>query len=444
MARQRRRPSDRQHDLGRRGDQRNPYERDRDRILYTSAFLRLAGVTQVTHAAEGHIFHNRLTHSLKVAQIARRLAEFLVRQNQQTASGKRLLSSVGGIEPEVAEAAGLAHDLGHPPFGHVAEEELDQFLRKKRVRDGFEGNPQSFRIVTKVAIRSTEHLGLNLTLRTLNAIQKYPWPRAKRGKKHRKWGYYTTEAKEFREARSYLDRRDRRRTIEAEIMDWADDVTYAVHDVDDFYRAGLIPLDRLLSDSGDERDRFLKWARSNGGADAKSGEFFVHLASYCNLRKPFAGSKEDRAELDALVTLLIRRYVVGTEEENPRRAARIGVSRKGPRLVIEPTLRKEVDLLKDLTRFYVFSAPALVAQQYGQRRIIRDLASIFFEALGKPGAAGGDLIPEPFRGAIPRSRAARARVVADVITSMTEHQAIVLHQRLSGMVPGSVRDVILY
>ena len=139
---------DRRHEKDRDPDQRSAFQRDRDRILYSPLFRRLAGVTQVVHAAEGHIYHNRLTHTLKVAQIGRRVAEHLIASNKSD-----LVTAVGGIDPDVVETAALAHDLGHPPFGHIAESELDAQLRRKNINDGFEGNPQSFRIVTKFGKR---------------------------------------------------------------------------------------------------------------------------------------------------------------------------------------------------------------------------------------------------------------------------------------------------
>ena len=151
------------------GDRRKSFQIDRDRILYSSAFRRLAQVTQVVTAQEGHVFHNRLTHSLKVAQVARRLTESLVTQQPEIAE------KLGGIEPDVVEAAALAHDLGHPPFGHIAEEELDECAVRHDLKDGFEGNAQSFRILTKLAIHRIDYCGLNLTRATLNGVLKYPW-----------------------------------------------------------------------------------------------------------------------------------------------------------------------------------------------------------------------------------------------------------------------------
>src|SRR5262249_40398838 len=119
-----------------------------------------------------HVFHNRLTHSLQVSQVARRLAERLIRKD------KVIVEKVGGIDPNVAQAAGLAHDLGHPPFGHVAEDVLDRLVSKvHQIPDGLEGNTQSFRIVNALAHRAPapHPPGLNLAPATLNALLKYPW-----------------------------------------------------------------------------------------------------------------------------------------------------------------------------------------------------------------------------------------------------------------------------
>ena len=243
-------------------DQRGPFQRDRDRIIYTSAFRRLGWVTQVVSAQEGDPFHNRLTHTLEVAQIGKRLAEKLSAEQSEEAA------EVGGIEPEVVEAAALAHDLGHPPFGHAAERELDNLIRNEEVPDGFEGNPQSFRVVTKLAVRDRNSYGLNLTRATLNAILKYPWFRAVTPpERNRKWGAYNSEREEFEWIRG-PEPRSFRKSAEAELMDFADDIAYAVHDVEDFYRTGLIPLDRLGTNE-DEVEKFLDGTFANLSANGE-------------------------------------------------------------------------------------------------------------------------------------------------------------------------------
>lgn len=438
-----------------RREPRNDFQRDRDRVLYSSAFRRLAGVTQVVHAAEGHIFHNRLTHSLKVAQVARRIAENIISQEPGD-----LVQAVG-IDPDVVETAALAHDLGHPPFGHIAEDELDQQLRNAKVSDGFEGNAQSFRIVTKVAIKSADHPGLDLSRASLNAILKYPWSRGTAGKESKKWGHYYTEKKEFSFARD-LGPEGSQKSAEAEIMDWADDVTYSVHDVDDFYRAGLVPLDQLLMGT-EERNRFIdavvtRWEKDPQESDnkarlkvfdrASASEFFDDLRFWAeaeDLDFAFTGSRKQSARLSYLASFLIRRYALGPEDGTSTKAVSIDPS-PHPRIRIQPQLRAEVDLLKALMNHYVFHSPALVTQQFGERRVIKDLFEVYFEA-AQPKSKNKGLVPHPFREYLEDVRThddlERARLVADLIGSMTEQQTLLLHQRLTGLAPGSVRDVLV-
>jgi dGTPase len=155
----------RRHDI-QGGDQRKEFQRDRDRILYSSHFRRLAGVTQVANASEGHFFHNRLLHTLKVAQVGRRIAESLVAGDPNIP-----------IDADVVETASLAHDLGHPPFGHAGESALSECIEKAGDLEGFDGNAQTFRILTRLAVRDDDCTGLNLTRASLAATIKYPWVR---------------------------------------------------------------------------------------------------------------------------------------------------------------------------------------------------------------------------------------------------------------------------
>src|SRR5262249_33450140 len=189
------------------GDVRTPFQIDRDRLLYSMPFRRLAGVTQVVSPGEGEIFHNRLTHSLKVAQIARRFAEHF--HDRYPA----IVTAGGGLDPDVAEAAALAHDLGHPPFGHIAEKELDRLISAELGRahgsdpandrrEGSEGNAQSFRIITELAVRRPEgRFGLDLTRATLNATLKYPWKWKQNAAKPDKYGAYACDDAAFQSAR---------------------------------------------------------------------------------------------------------------------------------------------------------------------------------------------------------------------------------------------------
>jgi dGTPase len=156
-------------------DWRSPGQHDRDRILYSAAFQRLAYVTQVTAPESGHVFHNRLSHSLKVAQVGRRNAERLRALAQAGDLARQAGEMAKSLDPDAVEASCLAHDLGHPPFGHIAEEVLNELAREHVGKDGgFEGNAQSFRLVTRLAQRASGG-GLNLTRQTLDGLLKYPW-----------------------------------------------------------------------------------------------------------------------------------------------------------------------------------------------------------------------------------------------------------------------------
>src|SRR5579875_2761288 len=233
----------RRHSVG-IDDQRHRSERDRDRILYSSAFRRLAGITQIVRAGEADVFHTREQHTIKVAQVGRRLAQNCQRKYSD-------LADQIGLDCEVVEAACLAHDLGHPPFGHIGETELNRLVEEHGEPDGFEGNAQSFRIITKLAVRFRECPGLDLTRATLAASIKYPWFREPEHQSRRdKWGAYRLDSDDFLFAREGLGEQ---RSVEADLMDWADDIAYSVHDLEDFHRCGAIPWDTILDGDGGER-----------------------------------------------------------------------------------------------------------------------------------------------------------------------------------------------
>jgi dGTPase len=427
---------------------RDASKRDRDRILYSSAFQRLAYVTQVTAPEAGHVFHNRLTHSLKVAQVGRRNAERLhaLADSGEIAGEAAKLAKT--LDPDSVEASCLAHDLGHPPFGHIAEAALNDVAREEIGRDfdAFEGNAQSFRIVTRLSVRD-ELQGLNLTRRTLDALLKYPWaysPNAE-AKAHRKWGYYGGDDGD-EEAFEFARRRPsrvgpERRCLEAEIMDWADDLTYAVHDVDDFFRAGLIPLDRL-SDPGPEVDALKRLLRETQEADpAALGKYEVDelvgcLATPLALYGPessYAHTASMRAQMRHFGSELITRYL------DAFRLADDGDTGL-PGLEIDPLSRREVEALKLLVRVYVIRRPGLTIVQHGQERVIRCLFERYFEASEKGESGDRRLFPVAARERLKNcdgSEHARARIVIDLISGLTEAGAVALHQGLEGGWPAT-------
>lgn len=419
------------------GDQRDPFVRDYDRVLYSREFRRLSGVTQVVRAGEPFVYHDRLTHSLKVAQVARTLATLL----QDRLDGRRLNTDYW-IDEHVVQAAALAHDLGHPPFGHAAESKLDDLVAAEY--GGFEGNAQSFRIVTTLAQQRRNYPGLNLTRATLDALLKYPFGRDD-GPRDDKWGYYPTERDEFEWVRRHSNR-EHGRSIEAAVMDYADDLTYAIHDLDDFYRTGLVPLHRLLSETDPtERDRFAEYvAGETDVSERYVDRFFLDRLRPMTdpaLDTPFDGSDRSIAATNKLVSALVERYLGVNRPET----IRLGVT--SGELVLERPAEFERDLtiLKLLTRFYVITDANLVAQQHGQREIVERLFE-FFREQTPPDAELANIVPSPYRERLDALSGSdggrRVRIVA-AVASLTEQQAVQLYRRLSGDTPGSVTEAIV-
>ena len=429
---------------------RTAQKRDRDRILYSSALQRLAYVTQVTAPEAGHSFHNRLGHSLKVAQVGRRNVERLrelASRREITGKGAK---AVLAVDPDAVEAACLAHDLGHPPFGHIAEERLHECV-KVHVEDGFEGNAQSFRIVTRLAVRNHRQ-GLDLTRETLDYLLKYPWkhwPKAPRkgDKRTEKWGYYQDDRDAFGFARELWPAETKgelpEKSLGAEIMDWADDLTYEVHDVDDFFRAGLIPLERLRSPIDPELKRLATQLESLKDADAARFpdyeiphlvETVREILSRDGPIEPYSHTQSARADLREFGSELITRYLEAFRVYETK-------GEDDAQLEIDADAEREVAALKLLVRVYVIHRPTLAVVQHGQQRVIGELFECYFK----------DSAPESSQRLLPPgarerladadgSGGARARVVADLIAGLTETAAVEIHERLCGRGSGSALD----
>jgi dGTPase len=426
--------AERLHKELKKEDQRSHGQRDRDRLLYSSAFNRLSNVTQVACPHEGYIFHNRLTHSLKVAQLARRIAEILNKTESE------LVKTYGGLDPDVVEAAALAHDLGHPPFGHIAEDELNKLCIEYGAEDGFEGNAQSFRIVAKIESNRGEYEGLNLSRATLNAILKYPWFKDVKNNddiQGKKYGAYFTEKDSFEFARQGSVSRESEKSLEAAIMDYAANIAYSIHDFDDFYRAGLIPVD-FLSTSMDEFDGFLeKWKLNNPLVESEienNKEQFIDLLDSVRLEKQYVGYKSQRAELHKRMSILIQKFVT-TIRIRP-------VDGEGDILQSDKGSYWRLAFLQRVVRDYVINNSQLATQQHGQRNIIKFLFNSFCDAISN---SNRDLVPPRFQESITNhgnDRAIIARSAADIVSSLSDKQAVTMFHRLFGIDTGSITDFL--
>lgn len=443
--------SERRHDDGER-DQRSAFQRDRDRILYSSAFRRLAGVSQVVSADHVEPFHNRLTHTVKVAQLGRRLAETLEREQPE-------LALRAGLHPEVVEAACFAHDLGHPPFGHAGEDTLNTLVDDAGDPEGYEGNAQSFRILTKLALRSPNSDGLDLCRAVLVATIKYPWSHRsalRRGSK--KFGYYRSEADDYNFARSFHQQTEER-TLEAAIMDYADDIAYSVHDLEDFHRIRAFPWQsfaprqtspEIVIDEPVARDLVQITVRSWYGAPADVQERVQKAASvvFNSVRKypeiydePYDGTRLQRIALRDWTSQTIRRFM---RDCHPT----IVLNDAGfPRLQLHPEAEAQIRFLKQITRSFIIEGPSICSQQLGHARIVRDVYADVVEEIKTHRSKGMKLriIPRRFFHLIQDSKDAvtSARLAADCLASLTECELINFHRRLRGTYAGSIADPII-
>jgi dGTPase len=386
--------------------ERSPFARDRARVLHSYAFRRLADKTQVVVPGEDDFPRTRLTHSLEVAQIGREIGAAL------------------GADPDIVDTAGLAHDIGHPPFGHNGESALAAVAAPC---GGFEGNAQTLRVLTrleaKVVRASGSPAGLNLTRATLDATCKYPWSRRPGTPK---FGYYETDAEAFAWLRDGAA--GERRCLEAQIMDWADDVAYSVHDLEDGLQAGMITLAALRDPA--ERQvvaeltaaAYVEPAGSVSAAELTS-VFGALLALPC-WPASFDGGPAGLAGLKNLTSELIGRFCEAATDATIAKAG-YPVTRYAAGLEVPRLQRLECALLKGVTAHYVMHRPGVAEAQARQRELISELAAA--TAGGAPGTLEPVLRPAWHAAA---GDAERLRVVVDQIASLTDTSAIARHQRL--------------
>ncbi len=381
---------------------RDEFVRDRARVLHSVALRRLAARTQVVGVGESDFPRTRLTHSLECAQIGRELALAL------------------GADADLVDTACLAHDLGHPPFGHNGETALAEFADPI---GGFEGNAQSLRVLTRLEAKVTApdgtSAGLNLTRATLDAATKYPWPRKATSPK---FGVYADDLPVFDWMRQGAV--GEARCVEAQIMDWADDVAYSVHDLEDGVQAGHVRLDRL--NSVDERDQLVSLTRESY-LDVPAAELEAALE---RLRAQpfwlgrFDGSMRSMVSLKRMTSELIGRLSGAATRATREHADGVPLSRYDGDVVVPAETRAECAVMKAMADLYVMRREVTIRAQRRQREQLSELLAAL--ATSAPGSL------EPWLrtayDAAPDDDA-RLRVVVDQVASLTDTSALTWHER---------------
>ena len=373
---------------------RSPFARDRARVLHSAALRRLAGKTQVVEPGGPGIEvpRTRLTHSLECAQIGREFGAAL------------------GCDADLVDAACLAHDLGHPPYGHNGETSLDEMAA---AAGGFEGNAQSLRLLTRLETK-VEAAGLNLTRAALDAATKYPWPRAA-GRS--KWGVYADDLPVFGWLRAGVV--GERRCLESQVMDWADDVAYSVHDLEDGILAGLVPVAELTH----EGPALAALAAESYSDDDAAGLEAVWQDMLSGDLLPRA--TDNGAALKQTTSTLIGRFCDAAESATRRSYGDGRLIRYAADLIVPQQIRAECALLKAVTARWVMARPGVEATQQREREVVAGLVTLLCDR-------GPDLLEPLHAGSWQAASddAGRLRAVIDQVASLTDAAAAGLYARL--------------
>ena len=384
---------------------RDDFARDRARVVHSASLRRLSAKTQVVQPDSDDFVRNRLTHSLEVAQIGREFGAAL------------------GCDADVVDTACLAHDLGHPPFGHNGETALNEIAADI---GGFEGNAQTLRLLTRLEAKRVHAdgrpAGLNLTRASLDAVTKYPWGRDEERWGTGKFGVYRDDLEVFRWYRG--SQPDGRRCLEAQAMDWSDDVAYSVHDVEDGVASGRLDLRALRSRS--EMGPVIGMTRELYApdlAEAQLEQAVDRVLATGWVPQSHHGSRIDLAALKDMTSLLIGRFVQSVEEATRAEHGDGPLTRYAADLVIPEDVRAECAVLKGTAAHFLMYTDERLSLMVDQRTQIQELVGAY---RAEPLARLDPLHRGDFLAAA--DDGAALRVVIDQVASLSDPRAKVLHR----------------
>jgi dGTPase len=412
------------HDVS---DYRTPFQIDRDRVLHTPTFRRLQNKTQVFWSGEYDFYRTRLTHSLEVAQIGKSISYWL----KSHADGP--LSDEFFIDPDLVEAICLSHDLGHPPFGHAGEKTLNHLMRD---HGGFEGNAQTLRLLTE-RIFSAKRSGMNPTRAFLDGVLKYKtlWTEritadGERPKNHFIYDEQHTHldwamgGNDFPVECIPGDVRDQFKSIECQVMDWADDTAYSLNDLSDSVRAGFLNIEKIEA-----------WAEKSGqsiGEATPLGDLMLAIR---------------KRRVDPFVGKRIGKYIQSTRLETDVNFLSGETNRYRYRLVMDEAVKAESKLFKRLAFDVVFLSPQLKQLEHKGSRMLRQLWEVLEGRYISQGTIDGQdfqLLPADTAAEISAApdAAMKARLICDFLSGMTDGYAARTYKRLFSPDFGSIGDLV--
>ena len=383
---------------------RRAFARDKARVLHSSGLRRLAAKTQVMTAGADDFPRTRLTHTLEVAQIGRELGETL------------------GCDPDLVETACLAHDLGHPPFGHNGEEALHKLSKDF---GGFEGNAQTFRILTRLeskTFKNDKSIGLNLTRATLDATTKYPWGF---DGKNLKFGFYEEDREIFEWVRK--NNKDKTKSFETQVMDIADDIAYSVHDIEDAVYANHLKME--IHTNTKDKQEIVELAKRDYAIDINLDvleQTFDELVSQDWWLKRFTPAQSDLAKLKNMTSHLIGKFTEEIEFATKNMYKDKVLTRYNANLVVPEKTKATIAILKSIVNLYVMQREGAKEKYAKEQEII---FKIYEGLINKPQR----LLPQ-FRDNLKSAQNSTEenRVFIDQIASLTDASAIRLLNEFVG------------